>query len=138
MRNWLITPTEESLREYLKNPIPKEDIRMTQIDVLKSSAIEIFYNLLTLNSNANNNSMFQFMRSDEQRKHNYIFLRNLTQHLIYSYQPGIKLSICEFLKDLISQDTQELKQMFSCAILDEVTARMILFLSDQEPEDFAA
>ena len=27
--------------------------------------------------------------------------------------------------------------MFKSAILDEVSSRMILFLSDQEPEDFA-
>ena len=29
LRNWLISPTEDSLREYLKNPIPREDPRMT-------------------------------------------------------------------------------------------------------------
>ena len=58
--------------------------------------------------------------------------------MIYSNQSGIKVSICEFFKELISQDTQELKQMFNCAILDEVSSRMILFLTDAEPEDFTA
>jgi hypothetical protein len=58
--------------------------------------------------------------------------------MIYSNQSGIKVSICEFFKELISQDTQELKQMFNSAILDEVSSRMILFLTDAEPEDFTA
>jgi hypothetical protein len=74
---------------------------MTQIDVLKSNAIEIFCNLLTLNSSSNNTSIFQFLRSEEQRKNNHMFLRNVTQHMIYSNQMGLKVSICEFLKDLI-------------------------------------
>ena len=58
--------------------------------------------------------------------------------MIYSNQSGIKVSICEFFKELISQDTQELKQMFNSAILDEVSSRMILILTDAEPEDFTA
>lgn len=49
---------------------------------------------------------------------------------------GLKISICEFLKDLIGQEAQELKQMFNNAILDEVSQRFVLFFSDAEPEDF--
>lgn len=109
---------------------------MTQIDALKSNAIEIFCNLLTLNSTSNNSSIFQFLRSEEQRKNNYIFLRNLTQHMLYSNQQGLKVSVCEFLKDLIGQEQQELKQMFNTAILEEVSQRLILFLSELEPEEF--
>jgi len=41
--------------------------------------------------------------------------------LIYSNQMGLKIGICEFLKDLIGQEAQELKQMFNSAILDEVS-----------------
>lgn len=40
------------------------------------------------------------------------------------------------MKDLISQEQQELKQMFNTAILEEVSQRLILFLSEQEPDDF--
>lgn len=58
LKNWLILPTQDSLREYLKNPNPKDDPKMTCIDVLKSNAIEIFCNLLTLNSSSNNTSIF--------------------------------------------------------------------------------
>lgn len=58
LKSWLILPTLDSLREYLKNPMPREDPKMTQIDVLKSNAIEIFCNLLTLNSSSNNTSIF--------------------------------------------------------------------------------
>jgi len=65
LQNWLISPTEDALHEYLKNPCPKEDPRMTQIDVLKSNAMEIFFNLLTLNSNQNPASMFVFLKTDD-------------------------------------------------------------------------
>ena len=50
--------------------------------------------------------------------------------MLYSNQMGLKISVCEFLKDLISQEQQELKQMFNPAILDEVSQRLVLFLSD--------
>ena len=43
-----INPPVDIAREYLKNPCPNEDFRMTQIDLLKSNSIEIFYNLLLL------------------------------------------------------------------------------------------
>ena len=42
----IINPPVAIAKEYLKNPCPNEDFRMTQIDLLKSNSIEIFCNLL--------------------------------------------------------------------------------------------
>ena len=50
----IVNPSKETIKEYLKKPTPSEDPRMTQIDVLKSNSIEIFYNLLILQNNVNN------------------------------------------------------------------------------------
>jgi len=100
---------------------------MTQIDMLKSNSIEIFYNLLMVQSNVN---IRQFLCSESQRQQNFIFLRHLATHMIYSTQTGIKVSICEFLKDLISQDSIERKMEFEEIILEEVVSIFLTFLSD--------
>ena len=81
---------------------------MTQIDLLKSNSIEIFYNLLLLQNNVNNQNMRGFLCSEFQKQNKYIFLRHLARHMIYSSQMGIKVSICEFFKDLISKETSEM------------------------------
>ena len=60
----VINPSEETVKEYLKNPTPTEDYRMTQIDLLKSNSIEIFYNLLLLQNNVNNQNMRAFLCSE--------------------------------------------------------------------------
>ena len=60
----IINPSEETIKEYLKNPTPTEDYRMTQIDLLKSNSIEIFYNLLMLQNNVNNQNMRSFLCSE--------------------------------------------------------------------------
>ena len=81
---------------------------MTQIDLLKSNSIEIFCNLLQLQNNINNQNMRSFLCSEFQEKNDYVFLRHLAVHMMYSCQMGIKVSICEFFKDLISKETSEM------------------------------
>jgi len=49
-----------------------------------------------------------FIQSEAQQQRGYPFLRNLAEHMVYSSQMGVKISICEFLKDLLGQDLQQL------------------------------
>ena len=85
---------------------------MTQIDILKSNSIEIFYNLLFLPNNVNQTTIRDFLCSEHQKKHNFVFLRHLAQHMMYTSQQGIKVSICEFLKDLTSKEASEMQKNF--------------------------
>jgi hypothetical protein len=45
--------------------------------------------------------MRYFIQSETQVARGYPFLRNLAAHMVYSAQMGVKISICEFLKDLL-------------------------------------
>lgn len=81
-----INPGRATLEEYLKNPLHSEDPSMTQIDILKSNSIEIFYNLLILLNNVNHSTIRDFLCSEHQKKHNFVFLRHLAQHMMYSSQ----------------------------------------------------
>ena len=76
---------------------------MTQLDVLKSFSIDILYSLLTVQQNAFN--MKSFLTSDTQKQKHYPFFANLCRHMLYSPQMGLRVSICEFLKELISHET---------------------------------
>ena len=116
-KDYLINPGRETLEEYLKSPLLSEDPKMTQIDILKSNSIEIFYNLLILLNNVNHSTIRDFLCSEHQKRHNYIFLRHLAQHMMYSSQQGIKVSICEFFKDLTSKETTEMQKNFQHIIL---------------------
>ena len=80
----IINPGRATVEEYLKNPLHSEDPSMTQIDILKSNSIEIFYNLLILLNNVNHSTIREFLCSDHQKKHNYVFLRHLAQHMMYT------------------------------------------------------
>ena len=80
----IINPSRSTVEEYLKNPLHSEDPSMTQIDILKSNSIEIFYNLLILLNNVNHSTIREFLCSDHQKKHNYVFLRHLAQHMMYT------------------------------------------------------
>lgn len=113
----IINPGRATVEEYLKNPLHSEDPSMTQIDILKSNSIEIFYNLLILLNNVNHSTIREFLCSDHQKKHNYVFLRHLAQHMMYTSQQGIKVSICEFFKDLTSKETSEMQKNFQQIIL---------------------
>lgn len=108
----MINPGRGTLEEYLKNPQHSEDPKMTQIDILKSNSIEIFYNLLILLNNVNHSTIRDFLCSEHQKRQNYVFLRHLAQHMMYSSQQGIKVSICEFFKDLTSKETTEMQKNF--------------------------
>ncbi|MFM7859332.1 MAG: hypothetical protein ACKO96_47270, partial [Flammeovirgaceae bacterium] len=88
--------------QYLKRPLP-EDMKLTQLDILKSNSIDIFYSLLMVQSNQFN--MKAFLTSDQQRQKGYPFFANLCRHMLYSAQMGLRVSICEFLKDLIAHET---------------------------------
>ena len=50
-----------AVEEYLKQAAAHEDPTMTQIDILKSNSIEIFYNLLLLLSNVNHSTIRDFL-----------------------------------------------------------------------------
>ena len=103
---------------------------MTQIDVLKSNSIEIFYNLLILLNNVNTSTIRDFLCSDNQKKHNYVFLRHLAHHMIYTSQQGIKVSICEFFKDLTSKEGTEMQKNFQQIILYHVVSHFVEFLDE--------
>lgn len=60
----IINPGRATVEEYLKNPLHSEDPSMTQIDILKSNSIEIFYNLLILLNNVNHSTIREFLCSD--------------------------------------------------------------------------
>ena len=60
----IINPGRETVQEYLKNPMHSEDPSMTQIDILKSNSIEIFYNLLILLNNVNHSTIRDFLCSE--------------------------------------------------------------------------
>ena len=60
----IINPGRETVQEYLKNPLHSEDPSMTQIDILKSNSIEIFYNLLILLNNVNHSTIRDFLCSE--------------------------------------------------------------------------
>lgn len=62
--DYLINPGRETLVEYLKNPSHSEDPNMTQIDILKSNSIEIFYNLLMLLNTVNTSTIRDFLCSE--------------------------------------------------------------------------
>lgn len=117
------------LKDYLKNPIPHEDPKLTQIDMLKSKSIEIFYNLIMVQSNL---SMRQFICSEAQKSKRFEFLRNLAVHMLYSSQTGIKIGICEFLKDLIGQDGPDGRLIaYQDVFLSEVISVFLKFLNSQ-------
>ena len=82
----IINPGRATVEEYLKNPLHSEDPSMTQIDILKSNSIEIFYNLLFLPNNVNHSTIRDFLCSEHQKKHNFVFLRHLAQHMMYTSQ----------------------------------------------------
>ena len=128
----IINPGRETVQEYLKNPMHSEDPSMTQIDILKSNSIEIFYNLLILLNNVNHSTIRDFLCSEHQKKHNYVFLRHLAQHMLYTSQQGIKVSICEFFKDLTSKETSEMQKNFQNIILFQVVSQFVDFLSEDD------
>lgn len=39
-------------------------------------------------------------------------MRHLAHHMIFTSQQGIKVSICEFFKDLTSKETSEMQKNF--------------------------
>ena len=61
--DFVINPGRETVQEYLKSPLHSEDPNMTQIDILKSNSIEIFYNLLILLNNVNHSTIREFLCS---------------------------------------------------------------------------
>lgn len=80
--------------------------------------------------------MRTFLCSGFQKQSNYIFLRHLAQHMIYSTQIGIKVSICEFLKEMISKETSEMQKTFQAIILSEIVNQFLEFLTEDDfPDD---
>ena len=61
-----------------------------------------------------------------------MFLRHLAKHMIYSSQMGIKVSICEFFKDLISKETSEMQKNFQNIILECVVSKFLSFLVEDD------
>ena len=72
------------------------------------------------------------MTSEFQKQYNYVFLRHLAKHMIYSSQMGIKVSICEFFKDLISKETSEMQKNFQNIILECVVSKFLSFLVEDD------
>ena len=108
---------------------------MTQIDILKSNSIEIFYNLLILLNNVNTSTIRDFLCSENQKKQQYVFLRHLAQHMMYTSQQGIKVSICEFFKDLTSKETSEMQKNFQQIILYNMVSHFVDFLQEDDSFD---
>ena len=52
--------------------------------------------------------------------------------MIYSSQMGIKVSIGEFFKDLISKETSEMQKNFQYIILHEVVDQFLEFLTEDD------
>ena len=65
-----VVPSAEFIKSYLERP-SQEDAKLTQLDILKSNSIDIFYNLLMVQSNAFN--MKAFLTSEYQKQKNYPF-----------------------------------------------------------------
>lgn len=61
-----------------------------------------------------------------------MFLRHLAQHMMYTSQQGIKVSICEFFKDLTSKETSEMQKTFQQIILFNVVSQFVEFLRDTD------
>lgn len=51
---------------------------------------------------------------------------------MYTSQQGIKVSICEFFKDLTSKETSEMQKNFQQIILFNVVSHFVDFLSGDE------
>lgn len=56
-----VNPTPDLISQYLEKP-SLEDTKLTQLDILKSNSIDIFYSLLMVQSNTLN--MKQFLTSE--------------------------------------------------------------------------
>ena len=52
--------------------------------------------------------------------------------MMYTSQQGIKVSICEFFKDLTSKETSEMQKNFQQIILFNVVSHFVDFLSGDE------
>ena len=44
------------------------------------------------------------MLGDDQKREGYPFMKRLAQHIVYSYEQGIKIQACEFLKVLVDNE----------------------------------
>ena len=77
----------------------KHDIK--KIDLLKINAIEILMNIIQF---APTISIRTFMLGENQKKEGYPFIKRLSQHILYSYEQGIKIQVCEFLKILLDNE----------------------------------
>ena len=82
-------------------------------------------------NNVNTSTIRDFLCSENQKKHGYVFLRHLAHHMIYTSQQGIKVSICEFFKDLTSKETSEMQKNFQQIILFHVVSHFVNFLGDE-------
>jgi len=64
----------------------KHDIK--KIDLLKINAIEILMNIIQF---APTISIRTFMLGEDQKREGYPFMKRLAQHIVYSYEQGIKI-----------------------------------------------
>lgn len=140
-----VYPTPDLVTQYLEKP-SAEDTKLTQLDVLKSNSIDIFYSLLMVQSNTLN--MKAFLTSEQQKLKGYPFFANLCRHMLYSSQMGLRVSICEFLKDLISHeasfnstsqgkftDIPNRRYILSEVLLSEVVSRMIQYFDEDSTHE---
>lgn len=117
----------------------KYDIK--KIDLLKINSIEILMNII---NQAPSVSIRAFILSDEQKKQGHPFIKQLAQHLLYSYEQGIKIQVFEFMKALLDNENTDKKVEFSDFFYKEVLSIFLAFLSadddlslDQvEPQDY--
>lgn len=93
--------------------------------------------------------MKAFLTSEQQKLKNYPFFANLCRHMLYSPQMGLRVSICEFLKDLISHeatlntsssqgkmpDAPNRRYLLSEIMINEVVSRLILFFEEESSDD---
>lgn len=86
----------------------KYDIR--KIDLLKINSIEI---LMSIVSHAPSVSLRSFILGEQQQRKGYPFINRLTQHLLYSYEQGIKIQVFEFMKVLLDNENTDKKVEFS-------------------------
>jgi hypothetical protein len=63
----------------------------------------------------------------EQQASGFPFLRNLVQHLLFSSQQGLKIQICDFLRQLLEGEQNQLTSSMKEILYREVIGRFVDF-----------
>ncbi len=95
---------------YIEDSIKKhEKFDIRKIDLLKINSIEIMMSLIQFTPSA---SVRHFIVSSEQKRAGSPFIKQLVNHMLYSYEQGIKVQVMEFFKALLDIEANEKKIEF--------------------------